>query len=58
MLQSGPLAQALALDDAVALGADAVRAVVRWRDVAPRASSLTRPRAASTCCVAPRSFCT
>ena len=44
MLQSGPLAQALALDDAVALGADAVRAVVRWRDVAPRASSLTRPR--------------
>jgi hypothetical protein len=35
MLQSGPAARAQALDDAAALGADGIRAVVRWRDVAP-----------------------
>jgi len=44
MLQAGPLAQARALDDAVALGADGVRAVVRWRDIAP-APNATRPPA-------------
>jgi hypothetical protein len=35
MLQGGPAARERALDDAVALGADGVRAVVRWRDIAP-----------------------
>ncbi len=39
MLQSGPVAQAQALDDVAALGADGIRAVVRWRDIAPA----TRP---------------
>jgi hypothetical protein len=43
MLQSGPVAQAAALDDAVALGADGVRAVVRWRDFAPGRNAVTRP---------------
>ncbi|HTE58947.1 MAG TPA: hypothetical protein VK631_01270 [Solirubrobacteraceae bacterium] len=44
MLQSGPVARAAALDDVVALGADGVRAVVRWRDVAP-APDAARPPA-------------
>jgi hypothetical protein len=44
MLQSGPAAQARALDDAVALGADGVRAVVRWRDFAPARNARRRPR--------------
>ncbi len=43
LLQAGPLAQALALDDAVALGADGVRAVVPWSDVAPAPLALERP---------------
>ena len=40
MLQAGPVARAQALDDVAALGADGIRAVVRWRDLAPP----TRPR--------------
>jgi hypothetical protein len=44
MLQSGPAAAAQALDDAVALGADGVRAIVRWRDFAPRRDAKRRPR--------------
>jgi hypothetical protein len=35
MLQAGPAARAQALDDVAALGADGIRAVVRWRDIAP-----------------------
>jgi hypothetical protein len=44
MLQSGPIARELALDDAVVLGADGVRAVVRWRDFAPGRNVELRPR--------------
>ena len=36
LLQSGPDAQARALDDVVVLGAEGVRAVLLWRDLAPR----------------------
>ena len=43
MLQSGPLVLARALDDAVALGADGVRAVVRWRDIAPAPTATRQP---------------
>jgi hypothetical protein len=44
MLQSGPVAAAQALDDVVALGADGIRAVVRWRDFAPARGAELRPR--------------
>jgi hypothetical protein len=44
MLQSGAAARAQALDDAVTLGADGVRAVVRWRDIAPAPRAIERPR--------------
>ena len=44
MLQAGPVAGAQALDDVVALGADGVRAIVRWRDVAPAPRAIQRPR--------------
>jgi hypothetical protein len=37
MLASGPVARAQALDDVVALGADGIRVVVRWREIAPAA---------------------
>jgi hypothetical protein len=43
MLQAGPVALAQALDDTVALGADGVRAIVRWRDIAPGPSAALRP---------------
>ena len=43
MLQAGPLPRELALGDAVALGADGVRALVLWRDVAPAPRALERP---------------
>jgi hypothetical protein len=43
MLQSGAVAQAQALDDTVALGADGIRAVVRWRDFAPGRNAAELP---------------
>jgi hypothetical protein len=43
MLQAGPVARAQALDDVAALGADGVRAVVRWRDIAPAPNRERRP---------------
>jgi hypothetical protein len=43
MLQSGPAVLAQALDDTVVLGADGVRAVVRWRDFAPAPDAARRP---------------
>jgi hypothetical protein len=43
MLHAGPLAREQALDDVAALGADGVRAVVRWRDVAPAPRANERP---------------
>jgi hypothetical protein len=43
MLQASPLARAQALDDAAALGADGVRAIVRWRDIAPAVNAARRP---------------
>jgi hypothetical protein len=43
MLQAGPIARAQALDDVVALGADGVRAVVRWRDIAPAPNAAQPP---------------
>jgi len=43
MLQAGPVALGQALDDAVALGADGVRAIVRWRDVAPAPNANVAP---------------
>src|SRR5215213_6851636 len=39
LLEAGPVARAQALDDVAALGADGIRVVVRWRDIAPA----TRP---------------
>jgi hypothetical protein len=44
LLHSGAGARDAALDDAVALGADGVRAIVRWRDVAPAPNAVRRPR--------------
>jgi hypothetical protein len=44
MLQSGPTARGAALDDAVALGADGIRALVLWRDIAPDPAALKRPK--------------
>jgi hypothetical protein len=43
MLQAGPVALGRALDDTVALGADGVRAIVRWRDIAPGPGAALRP---------------
>jgi len=43
MLRSGPLARKAALDDAAALGADGVRAVVEWRALAPARRARRRP---------------
>jgi hypothetical protein len=43
MLHSGPEARAAALDDAVALGADTIRANVQWARHAPAATSKQRP---------------
>jgi hypothetical protein len=43
MLEASPLARAQALDDAAALGADGVRAIVRWRDIAPAPNAARRP---------------
>ena len=43
MLHSGPEARAAALDDAVALGADTIRANVQWARYAPAATSTERP---------------
>ncbi len=44
MLESGPVVQAQALDEAVALGADVVRANVIWGKFAPSPTSKRRPR--------------
>jgi hypothetical protein len=43
-LQRGAAARERALDDAVALGADGLRSLVLWRDVAPAPRSVRRPR--------------
>jgi hypothetical protein len=43
MLNSGPVARAHALDDAVALGADTIRVLVVWRGFAPAPNSTHRP---------------
>jgi len=43
MLQAGPVARERALDDVVALGADGVRALVPWRDIAPAPTARARP---------------
>src|SRR3954465_12031081 len=44
MLDSGPTAQAQALDEAKALGADVIRANVIWSRFAPSASSKKKPK--------------
>jgi hypothetical protein len=44
MLDSGPVAQARALDEAKALGADMIRANVIWARFAPAASSKKKPK--------------
>jgi hypothetical protein len=44
MLELGPAAQAAALDDAVALGADVVRADVIWTRYAPSPNSKKKPK--------------
>jgi hypothetical protein len=44
MLELGPAAQAAALDDAVALGADVVRANVIWARYAPAPTSKKKPK--------------
>jgi hypothetical protein len=43
MLQAGPAARERALDDVVALGADGVRALVAWDEIAPSPRSSRRP---------------
>jgi hypothetical protein len=43
MLQAGAAARERALDDVVTLGADGVRALVLWADIAPAARSKQRP---------------
>jgi hypothetical protein len=43
MLQAGPAARERALDDVVALGADGVRALVLWADIAPSPRAQARP---------------
>jgi hypothetical protein len=43
MLQAGPIPRELALNDAVALGADGVRALVPWRELAPAPRAVQRP---------------
>jgi hypothetical protein len=44
MLDSGPVAQAQALDEAKALGADVIRANVIWARFAPSANSKKKPK--------------
>src|SRR3954465_5375396 len=44
MLDSGPVAQAQALDEAKALGADVIRANVVWAPFAPAANSKKKPK--------------
>lgn len=44
LLERGPDARDRALDDVVALGADGVRVVVAWEDLAPAASARRPPR--------------
>src|SRR3954449_11568685 len=44
MLDSGPVAQAQALDEAKALGADVIRANVIWSRFAPSPSSKKKPK--------------
>ena len=44
MLDSGPVAQAQALDEAKALGADVIRANVIWARFAPAANSKKKPK--------------
>ena len=44
MLQAGPAARDRALDDVAALGADGVRALVLWADIAPSPRATARPR--------------
>jgi hypothetical protein len=44
MLESGPVAQAQALDEAKALGADVIRANVIWARYAPNPTSRRKPR--------------
>ena len=43
MLQAGPAARERALDDAAVLGADGVRALVLWADIAPAPREGSRP---------------
>ena len=43
MLRAGPAARERALDDVVALGADGVRALVHWDEVAPSPEATRRP---------------
>ena len=43
MLQAGPAARERALDDVAALGADGVRALVAWADIAPLPRADARP---------------
>ena len=43
MLQAGPAVRERALDDVVALGADGVRALVLWADLAPSPRAAARP---------------
>jgi hypothetical protein len=43
MLQAGPAARERALDDVVALGADGVRALLPWAEIAPAPRAAVRP---------------